>query len=117
MPSERFTLDQEVILNHDGRTRKATITRVGRVNVGVMYFGREISFDKTTGVEKRGADTAGPAMFIRTEDEHAAELRRGETIRQLRTLGITYGHSNYRFSNFSDAALQQILEVARADQS
>lgn len=116
MSSQRFTLDQEVILNHDGRTRKATITRVGRVNVGVMYFGREISFDKTTGVEKRRANTAGPAMFIRTEDEQAAEARRTEMVQELSAHGVAYGHSNYRFANLSDVALQQILDIVRADQ-
>jgi hypothetical protein len=77
---------------HKIATRPITITRVGRVYIYAIRYGREQAFHAAGGWEK--SDFGGPSARIRTPEQHAEDMRRRDGSERLRRATAGYGWPN-----------------------
>ena len=122
-PSHPFFVGQEVVLfdgNDLSRNREkplsATITRVGRVNVAIERYGREVQFDIKDGTEKRSARAGGLGSIILTHEQWVEEKRLKAVIVELSALGIS-GRSGYPIRDYSADTLEQVRDILAADKA
>ena len=121
--SHPFSVGQEVLL-FDGvdRSRRrenplpAVITRVGRVNVAIERYGREVQFEIATGVEKRSIHAGGEPSVIRTPEQWEEEKRHKAVLEELRELGIDQSFGRV-LNEYSTSALVQVRDILAADQA
>lgn len=94
--------------------QEATVTRVGRTNVAIMRYGREMQFDMATGYEKRSVNAVGLGSVIFTPEQFVEKEQRRELLSDLATLGI---HSDARcpLDGYSTDALSKVRDLLRAD--
>lgn len=122
-PSHPFFVGQDVLL-FDGvdRSRRrenpipVTISRVGRVNVAIERFGREVQFEIKTGTEKRSINAGGEPSVLRTAEQWEQDKLRKVVLEDLRGLGIesTFGRALH---DYSTSALVQVRDILAADKA
>lgn len=122
-PAPRFHVGQEVLYfdgndlsRHRERPIPVTITRVGRTNVAIERYGREVQFDMTTGAQKRSINAGGLGSEIRTHEEHERLQQRKAVVSELSDLGVEQRHGR-GFSEYSVEALRQVRDILAADKA
>lgn len=109
-----FHLGQTVLfISHRQEPVEVEITRVGRTNVAIQKYGRELVFNAVTGIDPR--NRIGEPDRIATRAMLDDEARHKDLEDQIRNLGVVaYGVFRH-YSSDSLAKLLHILQTERTD--